>query len=72
STNFPYPPKIAEAAECALLEVVSIQPNKVARLTVSASAPATSLPVGKTFGWTSALKESELQGLVPDVSPTLA
>ncbi|GJU63988.1 hypothetical protein Tco_1245823 [Tanacetum coccineum] len=72
STHFPFLTKIAKAVECALLEVVSIQPDKVARSTMPTSAPATSLHVGETFSWTSAMKESELPGLVPDVSPSWA
>ncbi|GJW77883.1 hypothetical protein Tco_0139565 [Tanacetum coccineum] len=72
STHFPFLAKIAEASEGALSAVVGIQPDKVARSAVPASPPATYLPVGETFGWTSVLKESELQGLAPDVSLSLA
>ncbi|GJV60906.1 hypothetical protein Tco_1467006 [Tanacetum coccineum] len=68
STYFPFLAKIAEVAESALLEVVSIQPNKIARSAVPAFAPATSLPVGETFGWTFTLEESRLTWLAPNAS----
>ncbi|GKC31407.1 hypothetical protein Tco_1038701 [Tanacetum coccineum] len=50
STHFPFLAKISEATESTLPEVESIQPDKIARLAVSASAPATSSPTCKTFG----------------------
>ncbi|GJV28360.1 hypothetical protein Tco_1384808 [Tanacetum coccineum] len=55
-THFPFLAKISEATESTLSEVASIQPDKIARPAVSASAPATSFPTCKTFGWTSTPK----------------
>ncbi|GKE78234.1 hypothetical protein Tco_1544354, partial [Tanacetum coccineum] len=48
STHFPFLAKIAEATKGALSKVASIQPYKVARSAVPASAPAMSLPIGST------------------------
>ncbi|GJX21229.1 hypothetical protein Tco_0223906 [Tanacetum coccineum] len=72
STHFPFLVKISEAAESALSEVASIQPDKVVRPAVLASAPAMSFSAGETFGWTSTLKDSRLIGLAHDASPSLA
>ncbi|GJW57857.1 hypothetical protein Tco_0104588 [Tanacetum coccineum] len=58
--SFPFLVKIAEAAEGALLEVVNVQPDKIVRSAVPTSVPAMFFPTGKTFGWTSGLKESGL------------
>ncbi|GJY50134.1 hypothetical protein Tco_0440090 [Tanacetum coccineum] len=72
STHFPFLAKISEATESTLPEVASIQPDKIARPDVSASAPATFSPTCKTFGWTSTLKASEPTGLAHDASPSSA
>ncbi|GJY96284.1 hypothetical protein Tco_0512645 [Tanacetum coccineum] len=69
-THFPFLAKISEATESTLSEVASIQPDKIARPAVSASAPATSFPTCKTFGWTSTPKASEPTGLAHDASPS--